>query len=65
MDEVRELQTRLSLPAWGEWIEIPRICRRGRLVWVSLPAWGEWIEIEHQGDNRQLWQVSPRMGRVD
>jgi len=35
----------MSLPAWGEWIEIS-ICRPFFWpVYQSLPAWGEWIEI--------------------
>ena len=34
----------LSLPVWGEWIEIES--RNPRPFWsVSLPVWGEWIEI--------------------
>ena len=34
----------MSLPAWGEWIEIG-IVRDQRENLLSLPAWGEWIEI--------------------
>ena len=34
----------MSLPAWGEWIEISLLVSGyGRIL--SLPAWGEWIEI--------------------
>jgi len=34
----------MSLPAWGEWIEI-RVAKPIREQTASLPAWGEWIEI--------------------
>ena len=34
----------MSLPAWGEWIEIKNRRRHCDVFW-SLPAWGEWIEI--------------------
>jgi len=41
---VYQLLQILSLPAWGEWIEIKHFKKlledNG-----SLPAWGEWIEI--------------------
>ena len=36
----------LSLPAWGEWIEIAPWTGALLSVFRSLPAWGEWIEIE-------------------
>ena len=34
----------LSLPVWGEWIEIehPGGCY---ILGASLPVWGEWIEM--------------------
>ena len=35
----------MSLPAWGEWIEITLQLPFRRLYETSLPAWGEWIEI--------------------
>ena len=35
----------LSLPAWGEWIEIHLVDSQPCSVHESLPAWGEWIEI--------------------
>jgi len=54
----------MSLPAWGEWIEIPsQPPQRPRLA--SLPAWGEWIEISLLWQIGQHASVSPRMGRVD
>jgi len=34
-----------SLPAWGEWIEIPPERSGATGAHASLPAWGEWIEI--------------------
>jgi len=34
----------MSLPAWGEWIEIVTT-NVNVLDDKSLPAWGEWIEI--------------------
>ena len=34
----------MSLPAWGEWIEILSVSIR-YVFNKSLPAWGEWIEI--------------------
>ena len=34
----------MSLPAWGEWIEIYMSSRKGGHL-LCLPAWGEWIEI--------------------
>ena len=39
----------LSLPVWGEWIEMQpwQVERQLRL---SLPVWGEWIEITCPGD---------------
>jgi len=47
----------VSLPAWGEWIEIPRafdiFCMAS-----SLPAWGEWIEIFIQTPSiRRTWSL--------
>ena len=35
----------LSLPVWGEWIEIFLIQRLSPPGTWSLPVWGEWIEI--------------------
>jgi len=32
---------------------------------LSLPAWGEWIEIFESVTTKIMFQVSPRMGRVD
>ena len=55
----------MSLPVWGEWIEmlplyVP-VCP-GR----SLPVWGEWIEIFFLRCQRLVvLLVSPRVGRVD
>jgi len=40
----RKVKQYVSLPAWGEWIEIwlaTALCILGK----SLPAWGEWIEM--------------------
>ena len=34
----------MSLPMWGEWIEILNTVTNS-LVYMSLPMWGEWIEI--------------------
>ncbi len=44
---------RVSLPAWGEWIEIQKSFRRTLHSW-SLPAWGEWIEIVFHRDSSIL-----------
>jgi len=43
----------MSLPAWGEWIEMPL---RNPVTSInrSLPAWGEWIEIVKQYDIQQI-----------
>ena len=38
------LRCGMSLPAWGEWIEIFGAKGLTLMPW-SLPAWGEWIEI--------------------
>ena len=35
----------MSLPVWGEWIEIAIIMKELISVFRSLPVWGEWIEI--------------------
>ncbi len=35
----------MSLPAWGEWIEIDVQFIADTYIGSSLPAWGEWIEI--------------------
>jgi len=35
----------MSLPAWGEWIEIRSQYIRKGAPRQSLPAWGEWIEM--------------------
>ena len=35
----------MSLPVWGEWIEISRARARPANPCASLPVWGEWIEI--------------------
>mgnify|MGYP000988183448 CR=1 FL=1 len=35
----------MSLPAWGEWIEMSAAGEYAAERPVSLPAWGEWIEI--------------------
>ena len=35
----------MSLPAWGEWIEISATARKITPI-PSLPAWGEWIEMK-------------------
>ena len=34
----------MSLPVWGEWIEIIIVAVDSRVT-KSLPVWGEWIEI--------------------
>ena len=34
----------MSLPVWGEWIEIVKFSGSQNLT-ESLPVWGEWIEI--------------------
>ena len=49
----------MSLPAWGEWIEITLACR-DKSSKRSLPAWGEWIEIA-PGENYQhsILSLSP------
>ena len=55
----------MSLPAWGEWIEM---CISDMLIittTTSLPAWGEWIEIWLAQSTLTIYGVSPRMGRVD
>ena len=47
----------LSLPVWGEWIEIAT-------VWTdvfshgSLPVWGEWIEIGAAWNDRRIINAS-------
>ena len=35
----------MSLPVWGEWIEIVAFPAPAPEQKVSLPVWGEWIEI--------------------
>ena len=54
----------LSLPVWGEWIEI---FLRGGIAPApkSLPVWGEWIEINIEQQSAEYVRVSPRVGRVD
>jgi len=50
----------VSLPAWGEWIEINYIRKNFFDSWVSLPAWGEWIEIfSSNGESLHLRSLSP------
>ena len=53
-----------SLPAWGEWIEMP-LRQLDLFSDTSLPAWGEWIEIRSRDALFPTPLVSPRMGRVD
>jgi len=38
------MMSTMSLPAWGEWIEMRKMLYRCTSS-KSLPAWGEWIEI--------------------
>ena len=54
----------MSLPAWGEWIEI-HVKKATQKTCRSLPAWGEWIEITLAHVPEAMQHVSPRMGRVD
>ena len=54
----------LSLPVWGEWIEVLSGIQKRCCAW-SLPVWGEWIEIPSPTGNGALPCVSPRVGRVD
>jgi len=54
----------LSLPAWGEWIEIVGMTAI-HMEKPSLPAWGEWIEMFISTLIAFATTVSPRMGRVD
>ena len=42
---------RVSLPVWGEWIEIRQRSMTFCISGPSLPVWGEWIEI---GDGVEL-----------
>ena len=54
----------MSLPVWGEWIEI----ESGSGISsdeTSLPVWGEWIEISIITAATVFSWVSPRVGRVD
>ena len=53
-----------SLPAWGAWIEIPKVCPPGKNS-KSLPAWGAWIEIFLNSLIFPSSVVAPRMGSVD
>ena len=40
-----DLWCKVSLPAWGAWIEIHK--NDAAMCWAqSLPAWGAWIEIK-------------------
>ena len=54
----------MSLPVWGEWIEI-QASRALMKASESLPVWGEWIEIGKRQLARRNHPVSPRVGRVD
>ena len=56
----------LSLPVWGEWIEITRFPGLVFPAALSLPVWGEWIEIQScVSTTGKPLRVSPRVGRVD
>ena len=52
---------RLSLPAWGEWIEMVTVQPSSSTA-TSLPAWGEWIEMNDTRNGLLTGGVSPRMG---
>ena len=54
----------LSLPVWGEWIEISWEAD-AQAAAASLPVWGEWIEIAGLQSPISAPCVSPRVGRVD
>ena len=62
--QIQDHGDRLSLPAWGVWIEIDQ-----KLVlhadFVSLPAWGVWIEMLSRNSSYDRRNVAPRMGSVD
>ena len=62
---VLPLDNILSLPAWGAWIEILMIKRKGNTDGMSLPAWGAWIEIVTLDESAVSVAVAPRMGGVD
>ena len=54
----------MSLPVWGEWIEIfMRLIKIAH--YKSLPVWGEWIEMNSKVSSVSTVSVSPRVGRVD
>ena len=56
----------LSLPVWGEWIEMDDFGRVVETYNGSLPVWGEWIEMTAPFPYwRDAVRVSPRVGRVD
>ena len=46
----------MSLPVWGEWIEIAIAILLEPGTW-SLPVWGEWIEI-------CLWSIVGHGGKL-
>ena len=58
------VQSLLSLPAWGVWIEITSLTHTYRPI-PSLPAWGVWIEIFFVAVVTVQYAVAPRMGSVD
>ena len=55
----------MSLPVWGEWIEIKPEIDIPIKIKVSLPMRGEWIEISSSTASISVNLVSPHAGRVD
>ena len=54
----------MSLPGWGEWVEIKKLPIIMLLYITSLPGWGEWVEMDLDTASAVGYAVSPRMGRV-
>jgi len=52
----------VSLPAWGEWIEILMIRTTFSDLTTSLPAWGEWIEITKTALEMDIARSLPAWG---
>ena len=59
-----KLESMMSLPLRGEWIEI-RIIFASITAIASLPLRGEWIEMAKNYAERCRLEVSPFAGRVD